>query len=134
MTQIVLDAEVKMSFAERLSTAGTTTLMGMVAVFAVLTIIMLIVMLMGKIVGGQRREERGEEEGNPRLPRLRYRLRRRRLKRKRRRATKSLPLPLPQPLPPSGRRKGNTPADSGSYPSEKQKPNPHGISNNFKEM
>lgn len=133
MTQIVLDAEVKMSFAERLSTAGTTTLMGMVAVFAVLTIIMLIVMLMGKIVGGAQGRARRRRRKPP-LPRLRYRLRRRRLKRKRRRATKSLPLPLPQPLPPSGRRKGNTPADSGSYPSEKQKPNPHGISNNFKEM
>ena len=50
MMQMILDAE--MSFGERLSTAGTTTLMGMVAVFAVLSIIMVIVMVMGKIVGG----------------------------------------------------------------------------------
>ncbi len=58
-----LDAAGKMPLSERLSTAGTTTLMGMVTVFAVLAIIMFIVMLMGKIFG-VKNKKKGEDESD----------------------------------------------------------------------
>ena len=59
------ETEAEMSFSQRLSEAGTTTLMGMVAVFAVLTIIMVIVMIMGKIVGGSAAKKKAAEAESP---------------------------------------------------------------------
>lgn len=67
-SELAADASSELTLADRLSMAGTTTLMGMVAVFAVLTIIMLIVMIMGKIVGGSAKKSKIEKEELPAPP------------------------------------------------------------------